>query len=33
MAESAREEMQEAVSFALDSPFPRVEIALEYVYA
>jgi len=33
IAESVRQEMQEAVSFALDSPFPEVESALEYVYA
>jgi pyruvate dehydrogenase E1 component alpha subunit len=33
IAESVRQEMQEAVSFALDSPFPEVETALEYVYA
>jgi TPP-dependent pyruvate/acetoin dehydrogenase alpha subunit len=26
-------EMQEAVSFALDSPFPKPESALEYNYA
>ena len=33
MAEAAREEMQAAVTFGLDSPFPAVEEALEYVYA
>ena len=33
IAESVREEMQAAVTFGLDSPFPAVESALEYVYA
>jgi TPP-dependent pyruvate/acetoin dehydrogenase alpha subunit len=33
IAEAVREEMQAAVSFGLDSPFPDVETALEYVYA
>ena len=28
-----RDEMQAAVDFGLDSPFPDVESALEYVYA
>ena len=31
--QSVREEMQAAVTFGLDSPFPAVESALEYVYA
>jgi TPP-dependent pyruvate/acetoin dehydrogenase alpha subunit len=26
-------EMQEAVTFALDSPFPKLESALDYNYA
>jgi len=33
LAEAVREEMQAAVSFGLDSPFPDVESALEHVYA
>jgi TPP-dependent pyruvate/acetoin dehydrogenase alpha subunit len=33
LADAVREEMQAAVSFGLDSPFPDVETALEYVYA
>src|SRR5262249_12541981 len=33
IAESVRQEMQEAVSFGLESPFPETETALEYVYA
>jgi pyruvate dehydrogenase E1 component alpha subunit len=33
IAERVRDEMQAAVSFALDSPFPALESALEYVYA
>ena len=33
IVEAVREEMQAAVSFGLDSPFPDVETALEYVYA
>ena len=33
IAQAVREEMQAAVSFGLDSPFPDVESALEYVYA
>jgi pyruvate dehydrogenase E1 component alpha subunit len=33
IAESVRDEMQAAVTFGLDSPFPAVESALEYVYA
>jgi TPP-dependent pyruvate/acetoin dehydrogenase alpha subunit len=33
IAEEVREEMDEAVRFALDSPFPEPEAALKYVYA
>jgi TPP-dependent pyruvate/acetoin dehydrogenase alpha subunit len=33
IAERVRDEMQAAVSFGLDSPFPDVESSLEYVYA
>jgi acetoin:2,6-dichlorophenolindophenol oxidoreductase subunit alpha len=33
IAERARTEMQEAVDFALASPFPAAEEAVEYVYA
>jgi TPP-dependent pyruvate/acetoin dehydrogenase alpha subunit len=33
IAEAARNEMQEAVEFALESPFPAPEKAVEYVYA
>jgi len=33
IAERARAEMQEAVDFALASPFPAAEEAVEYVYA
>jgi pyruvate dehydrogenase E1 component alpha subunit len=33
IAERARAEMEAAVQFALASPFPEVETALEYVYA
>jgi acetoin:2,6-dichlorophenolindophenol oxidoreductase subunit alpha len=33
IAARAREEMQAAVDFGLESPFPDVETALEYVYA
>jgi TPP-dependent pyruvate/acetoin dehydrogenase alpha subunit len=33
IGERVRAEMQAAVSFGLDSPFPAVESALEYVYA
>jgi pyruvate dehydrogenase E1 component alpha subunit len=33
LAEDVRAEMQEAVSFALDSPYPEPEEALNYVYA
>jgi pyruvate dehydrogenase E1 component alpha subunit len=33
IAEEAREEMQAAVDFALDSPYPEPEEATKYVYA
>jgi pyruvate dehydrogenase E1 component alpha subunit len=33
IASRVRDEMQAAVSFGLDSPFPDVETALEYIYA
>jgi len=33
IAAAVREEMQAAVTFGLDSPFPDVESSLEYVYA
>jgi TPP-dependent pyruvate/acetoin dehydrogenase alpha subunit len=33
IAESARTEMQEAVTFGLESPFPAAEEAVRYVYA
>ena len=33
IAEAARKEIQEAVDFALESPFPAPEKAVEYVYA
>ena len=33
IAERVRAEMQEAVDFALASPFPTAEEAVEYVYA
>ena len=33
IAEAAREEMEAAVSFALDSPFPEPEAAVDFVYA
>jgi TPP-dependent pyruvate/acetoin dehydrogenase alpha subunit len=33
IAEAAREEMQEAVTFGLESPFPAPEKAVNYVYA
>jgi TPP-dependent pyruvate/acetoin dehydrogenase alpha subunit len=33
IAEAAREEMAEAVEFALASPFPAPEEAVNYVYA
>jgi TPP-dependent pyruvate/acetoin dehydrogenase alpha subunit len=33
IAEAAREEMQEAVTFGLESPFPAPERAIKYVYA
>jgi pyruvate dehydrogenase E1 component alpha subunit len=33
LAEKVRDEMQAAVTFGLDSPFPDVESSLEYVYA
>jgi TPP-dependent pyruvate/acetoin dehydrogenase alpha subunit len=33
IAEAARQEIQEAVDFALESPFPAPERAVEYVYA
>ena len=33
IAEAAREEMQEAVTFGLESPFPAPEKATKYVYA
>jgi pyruvate dehydrogenase E1 component alpha subunit len=33
IAESVRDEMQEAVSFGLDSPFPAPEAATKFVYA
>jgi TPP-dependent pyruvate/acetoin dehydrogenase alpha subunit len=33
IAARVRDEMQGAVSFGLDSPFPDVESSLEYVYA
>ena len=33
IAEAVREEMQAAVTFGLESPYPDVETALEYVYA
>jgi pyruvate dehydrogenase E1 component alpha subunit len=33
IVEAAREEMDAAVAFGLDSPFPSPEKAVEYVYA
>jgi pyruvate dehydrogenase E1 component alpha subunit len=33
IAEAARKEIQEAVEFGLESPFPTPEKAVEYVYA
>ena len=33
LAAAVRDEMQAAVSFGLESPFPEVESALEYTYA
>ena len=33
LADEVRAEMQAAVEFALDSPFPEPEAALNYVYA
>jgi TPP-dependent pyruvate/acetoin dehydrogenase alpha subunit len=33
IAERVRDEMQAAVTFGLDSPFPDVESALEFTYA
>jgi pyruvate dehydrogenase E1 component alpha subunit len=33
IAEAAREEMQAAVDFGLDSPLPAPEDAVNYVYA
>jgi Pyruvate/2-oxoglutarate dehydrogenase complex, dehydrogenase (E1) component, eukaryotic type, alpha subunit len=33
LAEQVRDEMQAAVTFGLESPFPEVESSLEYVYA
>jgi pyruvate dehydrogenase E1 component alpha subunit len=33
IAEAAREEMDEAVTFGLESPFPAPEAATNYVYA
>ena len=33
IAETVRNEMQEAVSFGLESPFPAAEEAVTYVYA
>jgi TPP-dependent pyruvate/acetoin dehydrogenase alpha subunit len=33
IGESAEREMQEAVEFGLESPFPAPEKAVEYVYA
>ena len=33
IAEAAREEMAEAVTFGLESPFPAPEAATNYVYA
>jgi TPP-dependent pyruvate/acetoin dehydrogenase alpha subunit len=33
IAEAARQEIQEAVDFALESPFPEPERAVDYVYA
>ena len=33
IAEAARNEMQEAVEFGLQSPFPAPEKAVDYVYA
>jgi TPP-dependent pyruvate/acetoin dehydrogenase alpha subunit len=33
IAEEVREEMQAAVQFGLDSPFPDPEAALNHVYA
>ena len=33
IAEAARTEMQEAVDFGLESPFPAPEKAVDYVYA
>jgi TPP-dependent pyruvate/acetoin dehydrogenase alpha subunit len=33
VAAAAREEMQAAVTFGLESPFPDVESALAYTYA
>jgi pyruvate dehydrogenase E1 component alpha subunit len=33
IAEEVREELQAAVDFGLQSPFPEVETALEYTYA
>ena len=33
LAAEVRDEMQAAVTFGLESPFPEVESALEYIYA
>ena len=33
IGEAAQQEMQEAVEFGLESPFPAPEKAVEYVYA
>jgi len=33
IAEEVREEMEDAVRFALDDPFPAPEAALDHVYA
>ena len=33
LAAAVRDEMQAAVTFGLESPFPDVESALEYTYA
>ena len=33
IAEAVRAEMQEAVDFGLESPFPAPERAVDYVYA
>jgi pyruvate dehydrogenase E1 component alpha subunit len=33
IVQEVRDEMQAAVDFGLESPFPEVETALEYTYA